>query len=111
MEHGEGPVWSERHQALYFVDLHAGKIISYDPLTDTSAFLKLYGDVSVVVPVKDDPHMLIAAVNRSVIAIELNAEGLLKKFSVLVTVANDKPASRFNDGKADSLGRLWFGKF
>lgn len=109
VEHGEGPHWSERHNSLYFVDLHAGKILNYNPSTDKTTTLQLNGDVSIVIPTKNYPNLFVAAVNRSLVTLQLNNEGALEKQIVLTTVANDKPTSRFNDGKADSNGRLWFG--
>lgn len=109
VEHGEGPIWSERDQALYFVDLHAGKILRYKPTEDLlSTFLTFPGDVSIVVQAKKNPNLFMVAVNRTVLAVEVEEEALKKQLE-LVTVANDKPQSRFNDGKADSKGRLWFG--
>lgn len=109
VDHGEGPTWSEQHQLLYFVDLHAGRIITYDPFLDKTKFLQLKGDVTIVIPTKSDPNSFIVANNRSIIHIELDDDGILKNETVLVTVADDKPDSRFNDGKADSNGRLWVG--
>lgn len=102
-------MWSERNDLLYFVDLHAGKILTYNPNTERNNVIQLNGDVSIIIPTKNDPNLFIAAINRSIVAIQLNQEGELEKQVVLSTVANDKPTSRFNDGKADSKGRLWFG--
>lgn len=31
--------------------------------------------------------------------------------TVLTSVDEDKIGNRFNDGKADKMGRLWWGKF
>lgn len=110
VEHGEGPIWNERKQLLYFVDLHAGKILSYDPVLDKTYSIQFNGDVTIVVPTKHDPNLLIVTVNRSISAVVWDGTGAKGEQLDLVTVANDKPSSRFNDGKADSRGRLWFGK-
>lgn len=94
---------------LYFVDMYTGRVLSYEHNTKKTHALSLGGDVSIVALSKNDPDLLIVANNRSVVAVRWN--GVESESPVvLTTVAEDHPTSRFNDGKPDREGRLWFGK-
>lgn len=111
VDHAEGPVWIPEKNALYFVDIHNGQVNCYNYGTGNLKTLTLGGEVSIVLPSKYDPDLLIIAQNRSVVTV--NWDGYEDKdvnTEALTTVANQFPTSRFNDGKADRQGRLWFGK-
>lgn len=111
VDHAEGPFWDPRSEKLYFVDIHSGKVLSYNYNTNAVYSLSLGGDVSIVLPSKTDPNLLIVAKNRSVLAVEWNGNSNKETGQLeLTTVAENFPTSRFNDGKADKEGRLWFGK-
>ena len=38
-ETGEGPLWNDREQALYWVDIPAGQLFRYDPATGRNDLL------------------------------------------------------------------------
>lgn len=64
-----------------------------------------------VIQSKQSVDVFLVGVNRSVVAIlwdSMNQTAAKQK--ILSTVSDDFPDSRFNDGKADSNGRLWWGK-
>ncbi|XP_017775285.1 PREDICTED: putative sugar lactone lactonase YvrE [Nicrophorus vespilloides] len=109
LEHGEGPTWDPRTGLLYFVDIKEGRVYSYNPETEESYYVHLDGTVSPLVQCEGDPHRFVVGVNRSVISMEWDGKHQIKCKKLLTTVAEDIPSSRFNDGKADSRGRLWFG--
>lgn len=50
---------------------------------------------------------MVAGLNRDLVKIVLYNKSV--KPEVLHTVQHDKPKNRFNDGKADSKGRVWIG--
>lgn len=111
VDHAEGPFWDPRSEILYFVDIHNGKVYSYNYNNNAVNYLSLGGDVAIVVPSKQNPNLLIVARNRSVLAVEWNGNSNKETAEqILTTVAENFPTSRFNDGKADKEGRLWFGK-
>lgn len=115
MDHGEGPVWDHRTNLLYFVDIHSGKLLSYNNATNGVNSIKFEAEVSLVIPSKSDPEILIVGQNRSVAAVRWNGAKSLDAdhtpdFKVLTTVSENFPRSRFNDGKADKKGNLWLGK-
>lgn len=109
VDHAEGPVWDIRKNILYYVDIHSGKILSYNYYTHELNSVTFHGDVAIIVPSKFNPDVLIVANNRSVLAVKWNGQTEVESVKLLTTVANNFPTSRFNDGKADNHGRLWFG--
>ncbi|KAF2902966.1 hypothetical protein ILUMI_03214 [Ignelater luminosus] len=109
VDHGEGPTWDSRTGLLYFVDIFDGRVLSYDPETSCINAITFNGAVTPVIPSQSDPHLLIVGVNRSVYAVEWNGKGKIGATKLLTTVSQQFPTSRFNDGKADKEGRLWFG--
>ncbi|XP_008197561.2 regucalcin isoform X1 [Tribolium castaneum] len=109
VDHAEGPTWDSRKDILYFVDIHAGDIYSLKFLTGELDSIHLNGEVTPVIPSKTDPEILIVGVDRNVVAVEWNGKSKFYRTKLLTTVSKQFPTSRFNDGKADKQGRLWFG--
>ncbi|XP_018579915.1 regucalcin isoform X2 [Anoplophora glabripennis] len=109
VDHAEGPTWDGRKNILYFVDIHYGGVLAYHYDTNKLTRVTLNGEVSPVVPSRKDPNILLVGLNRSVVAIEWDGNLALGGQQVLATVSKDHPTSRFNDGKADKQGRLWWG--
>ncbi|XP_056645977.1 regucalcin-like isoform X1 [Diorhabda sublineata] len=107
--HTEGPHWDGRNNILYFVNIPAGEVYAYHYGSSLLKKIILNGNVSPVIPARKDPHLLLVGVNRSVVAIEWNGKHTLGDQQVLTTVSQKFPNSRFNDGKADKQGRLWWG--
>lgn len=97
---GEGPVWSEREQALYWVDIVAG-----------SLFRHAAGQIDVIKPTRT----LCSIVPRgSGGFIGGSLDGLVaisEDFEVteLAHPEAGHPVNRFNDGKVDRAGRFWAG--
>lgn len=109
VDHAEGPVWDARKNVLYYVDIHSGTVLCYNYATAELNTIKFNGDVATVAPSKANPDVLIVANNRSIVAVKWDGKGVVQGVKLLTTVAHEFPASRFNDGKPDSKGRLWFG--
>ncbi|RZC34273.1 regucalcin-like, partial [Asbolus verrucosus] len=109
VDHAESPTWDNRKGVLYFVDIHAGDIYSYEYTTGKLYSIHLNGEVTPVVSSKNDPDLLIVGLNRTIVALEWNGKNKFYRMKQLTTVSNQFPTSRFNDGKADKQGRLWFG--
>lgn len=109
VDHAEGPTWDSRNQMLYYVDIHSGRVFSYDYNTTEINYMTLNGEVTPVIPAKSNETVFIVGLNRSVVAVEWDGKNEHTKQRVLTTVSQQFPTSRFNDGKADKEGRLWFG--
>ncbi|KRT85007.1 hypothetical protein AMK59_1589, partial [Oryctes borbonicus] len=97
VDHAEGPVWDSRTQLLYFVDIHSGKLNSFNIKTGENRFVKLNGELAVAIPSEADSSHFIVGLNRSVVAIEWDGSNRLKSSKTLSTIDEDNPRNRFND--------------
>ena len=97
----EGPVWDDRTQTFYFIDVEAGKIFSYkdEKLTVWEAGEK------VGFAVLRERGGVVAGLQSGFCAVDFPDGG----FEILADPEKDLPGNRFNDGKADPFGRLFGG--
>ncbi|XP_063230544.1 regucalcin-like [Bacillus rossius redtenbacheri] len=112
LQHLEGPHWDPDKAALFFVDIQQQLVCRYEPAAAELTSVKLDGGpVSLVVPVKNSADRFVASVGRDLVLLTWNGlnSSTAASTRVLASVDEDKPANRFNDGKADSIGRIWAG--
>ncbi|CAG9761066.1 unnamed protein product [Ceutorhynchus assimilis] len=109
VDHSEGPMWDGRKNILYYVDIHSGRVLSYNYNTKKVNFITLKGAVTPVIPAKNNENILLVGLDRSLVALEWDGENELGTQRTLTTVSQQFPQSRFNDGKADKRGRVWIG--
>ncbi len=102
--HGEGPVWDEASERLFWVDLTGGKLHALHPETGAIETRDFAEPVCAVAPFADG-RLLIAFAKR--IACVDWASG--KVTATLSEVEPQKPGNRCNDGKLDPAGRFWIG--
>lgn len=100
---GEGPVWDEKEQCLYWVNITEPSIHRYDPATGADS--KVLTDQFVGAAVRRESGGFIAAMKDGIYI--LNEQG--KRLKFLGDPESDLPQNRFNDGKCDRLGRFWAG--
>jgi len=100
---GEGPVWSARQDALWFVDIKGRRLHRYDPATGDGR--------SWTAP--DQPGFALPAGDGGLVA---GLPGRLARFdpaagtfTPLLTLAGEPPGNRLNDAMVDPSGTLWFG--
>jgi sugar lactone lactonase YvrE len=100
---GEGPVWIEREQALYWVDIKGYKVFRHRP---ADGALKTW----------DTPYRVCSLAPRAqggfiggtedgFSRVDLEAD----RFIPLVNPEPERMTNRFNDGKLDRAGRFWAG--
>ncbi|VEN60392.1 unnamed protein product [Callosobruchus maculatus] len=113
IQHAEGPFWHAETEELYFVDTFKSTVYrwSYKNKKTQSYHLENHKSVGVIIPIKNKKDQFIVAADRDICklywpASDNNTEAKLEH---LASVDKDKPANQFNDGKADSNGRLWLG--
>ena len=108
---GEGPIWSEREQRLFFVDIVGMRVHAYRPSSKTGGhaatfetwqFDRFTGSLA-----ECRSGGLIATQKDRVVRFD-PAKGLAS-LEVLAVLEGDRPANRLNDGKADARGRFWVG--
>jgi sugar lactone lactonase YvrE len=100
---GESPIWHEREQALYWVDVRRPAIRRLDYVVGdivTWAMPDLIGSIAFAA----DDRLLVALPDR--IALFEPATGSLETVAVLQPRV---PDHRFNDGRCDRQGRFWVG--
>jgi D-xylonolactonase len=102
-ELGEGPVWVERDQALWFVDIKRQKIHRYNPETGERREWDSPEQIGFVLPAE---HGGFVAGLQSGLH-HFDPDG--GEFELIVSVEPDLPTNRLNDGVVDPTGRLWFG--
>ena len=109
---GEGPVWDERSQRLYWVDIYNHRVHQFNPETGRNRFIDVGETVGAIALVESskatdqtDSEHLIMALRHGLAYLDLGTGHV----TPITTVEPDKPLNRFNDGKCDPQGRFWFG--
>src|ERR1041384_540350 len=98
---GEGPLWSARERAVWFVDIKGRQIHRYDETTRRSW------------PAPEDVGFIVAASGgRFICGLQSGVyefDPASRQFQLLALVDADRPHNRLNDAHVDAAGRLWFG--
>lgn len=99
----EGPYWSQREQALYWVDI-LGHRLHRLSATEGRHYWQFDQEISAVVERQNDPGLLLAM--RHGLAL-FNPQD--ERLTPLIQIERQQPANRFNDAKCDDHGRFWVG--
>ena len=102
-EVGEGPLWDEREQCLYWVDILPGKIYRYDPKSGEHTMFNV-GEMIGTIGLRENGG-LIVAVRSGFAYFDLATETL----TPITDPEADKPDNRFNDGKPSPDGGFFAG--
>jgi len=100
---GEGPIWDSATNSLLWVDIIPGKINRLEFGTYTQSEFSLNGMVGCVG--LTDQHRWITAVERSIGLFD----PLTNSFETLLSVEENRPRNRFNDGKCAPDGSFIVG--
>lgn len=98
---GEGPMWSPRDNALYWVDILTPSLHTHHASDGANTEIKLGTMASVVIP-KATGGLLVATPG-GVMTLDPDS----KRLTLLSHPEADRPGNRYNDGKCDRRGRLW----
>lgn len=99
---GEGPVWVESEQALYWLDIKGNKIFRLDESGKRTEWATPFR-VACIAPRASGGF--IAGTDKGLAEIDLSSD----RFEIFANPEEDRPGNRFNDGKVDREGRLWAG--
>jgi len=102
-ELGEGPVWVERDQALWFTDIKKQQIHRYDPRNGSRRSWNSPEQVGFILPAEGGGF--VAGLQSGLYGFDDHSGS----FNLIVEVEPDIPTNRINDGVVDPAGRLWFG--
>jgi len=100
---GESPIWNEKEQALYWVDIRRPAIRRLDHASgriETWTMPDLVGSIAFA----PDGRLAVALADR--IDLFDRSSGT---FDTVVTLDRAIPGHRFNDGRVDRQGRFWVG--
>jgi sugar lactone lactonase YvrE len=102
-ELGEGPVWVERDQALWFVDIKKQRVCRYDPANGDRRTWDAPELVGFVLPARSGGF--IAGLQSGLHKFD-ETDG---SFTPIVEVEADLPVNRLNDAVTGLDGAMWFG--
>lgn len=100
---GEGPFWSARESAVWFVDIKGRRIHRCDENGGEQRSWDAPEEIGFAVPAVD--NRMIAGMKSGLYGFDPGSGA----FSLLTQVDSHRPGNRLNDACVDSAGRLWFG--
>lgn len=100
---GEGPVWDESEQKLYWVDILSGKIFRYDPRRNSNEVFEIGEHVGAVA--LREKGGLVMAMKTGFAFFDPDKDQIRR----ITDPESEQPDHRFNDGKCDPAGRFWAG--
>lgn len=100
---GEGPVWDQRSNRLFWVDIMGHKVHVFDPATNRDSSVDVGQPVGAAA-LREQGGMVLAL--RDGFAVLDDDLGNLRW---VARVEEDIPTNRMNDGKCDAAGRFWAG--
>jgi len=102
-ELGEGPVWVESDQALWFTDIKRKQIHRIDPVSGNRSSWDAPEQVGFVLPAQDGDF--VAGLQSGLYRFRPETSS----FELIVNVDSGWPGNRLNDATVGPDGRLWFG--
>ena len=102
-ELGECPVWSERDQTLYWIDIYAGRLNCFNPSTGANRVWQHNEPIGSFALCMDGTALL--ALQSGLFRYDLVSE----KLTPLAHPERHLPGNRLNDGRCDGQGRFWVG--
>jgi sugar lactone lactonase YvrE len=102
---GEGPVWDERTESLFWIDILNYRVHQFFPDRGTGPVFEVGDLVGCIALTHSDT--LLVALRHGLARLDLTTG----EVEHLVEVEKGKPDNKLNDGKPDAQGRFWFGSF
>lgn len=100
---GEGPVWDEARQVLWFVDIKAKRLWQYNPATQASWHADAPGQIGWALPAEGGK--LLCGLQSGLFVFDPDS----RNFEKLMSVSGEPAGNRLNDACTDPWGRVWFG--
>lgn len=99
---GEGPLWDDRSQTLFWIDVLDGKVFNFNPITQKNGEIEIGKHVGAIA--LTDASEIVAAARDEIVSIDLSNSSIT---SVVRVINNER--FRFNDGRVDARGRFVVG--
>ncbi|MEZ2128100.1 MULTISPECIES: SMP-30/gluconolactonase/LRE family protein [unclassified Sinorhizobium] len=100
---GEAPVWLEKQQRLYWVDILEPAVHRFDPATGRNETCTASKLVSAILPAKDGSLFVASQDGIEMLTFESG------QFEAYVNPEADLSENRLNDAKVDASGAIWVG--
>ena len=100
---GEGTLWVNEHNSIYFVDIKKKKIYSLNIKNKNKKIFKVNKEIGFIAHIKD--HIFILGLQGELRIQNLKSKKILKS----IKIEPKLKLNRINDGKTDPAGNLWFG--
>ncbi len=100
---GEGVLWDDRNQALYWVDIQGRALNRFDPVRSHNERVEMPEQVTTVAPTEQGTLLL--GLENSVAEFHFDRREELRR----VSLEADIPQNRCNDGKCGPDGAFWIG--
>jgi D-xylonolactonase len=101
---GEGPVWDERTDSLYWVDIETGELHQWRADGSHAQAIRLGERIGCIALRRREPGF-IAALERRIAFVTFDP----LRIETVVALEPDVMSNRSNDGKCDRAGRFWVG--
>ncbi|XP_056641440.1 regucalcin-like isoform X1 [Diorhabda sublineata] len=113
IQHGEGPYWDPDSNVLVYTDtfkatLYKLKTDCESPISPDCFKLPNHDSVGFALRIKGKKDTWVVCGDRFMYELKWPDKGKVT-FKQIHMIEKDKPKNQFNDGKADSLGRIWGG--
>ena len=105
--HGEGPIWSPAHSAIYAVDIKGSRILSLSPSDGTRREWAMEEACCWLVE-RVDGNGFLAGLKSRVVHLRLDGD-VPEILDEIARPESRLSGNRLNDAKADARGRVWFG--
>ncbi|UIN22382.1 SMP-30/gluconolactonase/LRE family protein [Herbaspirillum frisingense] len=103
-ELGEGVLWCERSQTVFWTDIHASRLWSHDPQSGATRSWPMPERLCCFAFTADPERLLIGLASR--LAFFNLGTGAI---TPICRIEDDLPTTRLNDGRCDRQGRFVFG--
>ena len=100
---GECPVWCERSQTLYWIDIYDGKLNRFDPASGENRVWRLGEPIGSFALCEDNG--ILVALKSGIYRFD-PADGGVRP---VASPERNRPENRMNDGRCDPAGRFWVG--
>ncbi len=100
---GEGTLWVNEHNLIYFVDIKKKKIYSFNIKSKKKKIFKVNKEIGFIAHIKD--YIFVLGLQGELRVQNLKSKKILKS----IKIEPNLKLNRINDGKTDPAGNLWFG--
>lgn len=99
----ESPFWHGEENTLFWIDIIKQTLHAYHLLKKETSVINFSSTIGFIVP--DNKGNIIVGLQNGIASYDVDKA----KLRLLAAVEDTIPENRCNDGKCDSMGRLWFG--